>query len=219
MKIYLSAYRPYNTDVEVYAKFLSASDPETLVDKDWTKLNNDSSELYCSPIDRYDFKEFVYTLPSSVGYSSYNVTANTTGVSNTSETIAIEAANSIFSVGNKVYYAVPASNTAIGGLTANSYYYVSFANSSTIAVANTPGGANVNITESRTGAGEVHTITGPVVHRAFANASNFGIIEYNSESGARYQDYKTFAIKIVLLSTSGVFVPKIDDLRGIALMV
>lgn len=219
MKIYLSAYRPYNTDVEVYVKFLSSSDPQSLVDKDWTKLNNESSSVYCSPIDRYDFREYVYSVPTSVGYSSYNVTANTTGVSNTNETIAIEAASSIFNVGDKVYYAVPAGNTAIGGLTANSYYYVSFSNSSAIAVANTPGGANVNITESRTGAGEVHTMTGPVVHRAFANASNFGVIEYSSETGARYTDYKTFAIKIVLLSTSGVFVPKVDDLRGIALMV
>jgi len=182
-------------------------------------MTNDSAELYCSPIDRFDFKEFVYTLPTSVGYSSYNITANTTGVSNTNETIALEAANSTFTVGDKVYYAVPASNTAIGGLTANSYYYISFANSSAIALANTPGGANVNLTESRTGAGEVHTISGPRVNRAFANAANFGQIEYYNDSGARYIDYKTFAIKIVLLSTSGVFVPKIDDLRGIALMV
>lgn len=219
MKVYLSAYRPYNTDVEVYVKFLSSSDPQTLADKDWTKMNNSSSELYCSPVDRYDFKEFVYVLPTTVGYSAYNVTANTTGVSNTNETISIEAANSIFNVDDKVYYAVPASNTAIGGLTANSYYYVSFANSSTIAIANTPGGANIDITESRSGAGEVHTISGPVVNRAFANATNFGQIEYYNESGAVFTDYKSFAVKIVLLSTSGVYVPKVDDLRGIALMV
>lgn len=219
MKLYLSAYRPYNTDVEVYVKYLSSSDSESLQDKAWTKMTNDSAELYCSPIDRFDFKEFVYTLPTTVGYSSYNITANTTGVSNTNELIALEAASSTFTVGDKVYYAVPAGNTAIGGLTANSYYYISFANSSAIAVANTPGGANINLTESRTGAGEVHTISGPRVNRAFANAANFGQIEYYNDSGARYIDYKTFAIKIVLLSTSGVFVPKIDDLRGIALMV
>ena len=219
MKLYLSAYRPYNTDVKVYVKFLSADDPAGLQDKDWTLMINDSDELYCSPIDRFDFKEFIYSLPTSVGYSSFNVTANTTGVSNTSETIAIEAANSTFSVGDKVYYAVPASNTAIGGLVANTNYFVSFANSSGIAVANTPGGSNVNITESRTGTGEVHTISGPVVHRAFANASNFGAMEYYDDTGARYVTYKTFAIKIVLLSTSGVYVPKIDDLRGIALQV
>ena len=219
MKLYLSAYRPYNTDVEVYVKYLSSSDPEGLQDKAWTKMTNDSAELYCSPIDRFDFKEFVYTLPTTVGYSSYNITANTTGVSNTAETIALEAASSTFTAGDKVYYSVPAGNTAIGGLTANSYYYISFANSSAIALANTPGGSNVNLTESRTGAGEVHIISGPRVNRAFANASNFNQIEYYNDSGARYIDYKTFAVKIVLLSTSGVFVPKIDDLRGIALMV
>ena len=92
--------------------------------------------------------------------SAINITANTTGVSNTADTILVTTANSKWQVGDRLYYTVPAGNTAITGLTGNSYYYVTFANTTAIAVSNTAGGANANIAETRIGAGEVHTITG-----------------------------------------------------------
>ena len=92
--------------------------------------------------------------------SAINITANTTGVSNTTDTILVATANSKWQVGDRLYYTVPAGNTAITGLTGNSYYYVTFVNSSALAVSNTAGGANANIAETRIGAGEVHTITG-----------------------------------------------------------
>jgi hypothetical protein len=92
--------------------------------------------------------------------ASVNVIANTTGFSNTSETIIISAANSLFKVGDKVFYGVPTSNTRINGITsANAYYFISFTNSTSIALSATFGGANLNITDNRTTTpGEVHTI-------------------------------------------------------------
>jgi hypothetical protein len=92
--------------------------------------------------------------------AAINITANTTGVSNTTDTILVATANSKWQVGDRLYYTVPAGNTAITGLTGNSYYYVTFVNTTALAVSNTAGGANANIAETRIGAGEVHTITG-----------------------------------------------------------
>jgi hypothetical protein len=92
--------------------------------------------------------------------AAINITANTTGVSNTADTIAVTTANSKFQVGDRLYYTVPAGNTAITGLTGNSYYYVTFVNSSALAISTTSGGTNADIKETRIGAGEVHTITG-----------------------------------------------------------
>jgi hypothetical protein len=92
--------------------------------------------------------------------AAINITANTTGVSNTTDTILVATANSKWQVGDRLYYTVPAGNTAITGLTGNSYYYVTFVNTTALAVSNTSGGANANIAETRIGAGEVHTITG-----------------------------------------------------------
>jgi hypothetical protein len=89
-----------------------------------------------------------------------NVKANTQGFSNTTDTLVVTSANSRWQVGDRLYYAVPAGNTAITGLTGNSYYYVSFANSTTIAVSATSGGANVDITSANITSTEVHTIQG-----------------------------------------------------------
>jgi hypothetical protein len=93
--------------------------------------------------------------------AAISITANSTGFSNTTDTIAITSANSRLQVGDRLYYAVPAGNTAIAPLTANDYYYVSFANTSRIALSLTAGGANIDITDARTTAsGESHTLTG-----------------------------------------------------------
>jgi len=92
--------------------------------------------------------------------SALNVTANTTGVSNTADVILLSTANSRFQAGDRLYYGVPTGNTAIPNLSGNNYYFVTFANTTSLAVSDTLGGANINIAETRTGAGETHTLTG-----------------------------------------------------------
>jgi hypothetical protein len=90
-----------------------------------------------------------------------SITANSTGFSNSTETFVISSANSKWQVGDRLYYGVPTSNTPIAPLTGNTYYYVSFANTTTIAISATSGGTNVNITDVRTtNPGETHTFTG-----------------------------------------------------------
>lgn len=125
MIVYLSAYRPNNTDVEVYIKVLNDTDGEVLDTKVWTKMENQSPSLRSSPINSIDFKEYEFRMPS----------------------------------------------------------------------------------------------TAPATGAAYKNVSNFGIVQYADSTGAIYQTFKTFMIKIVLLSDNGIYVPKIDDVRGIALMV
>jgi len=93
--------------------------------------------------------------------AALNITANSTGFSNTTDTLVVTAANSKFQVGDRLYYSVPAANTPIAPLTGNAYYYVTFSNSTTIAISTTAGGANINITDARTtNPAETHTIRG-----------------------------------------------------------
>ena len=93
--------------------------------------------------------------------AAINITANSVGFSNTADTLAVTTANSKWQVGDRLYYSVPAANTPIAPLTGNTYYYVSFANTTTIKLATTPTGANIDITDARvTATGEVHTIQG-----------------------------------------------------------
>jgi len=91
-------------------------------------------------------------------FPRFTVKANTQGFSNTTDTLILTNANTYVTVGNRIYYGVPAGNTAITGLTGNTYYYVSFANSTQIAVSATLGGANVDITSANITSLEVHSI-------------------------------------------------------------
>ena len=93
--------------------------------------------------------------------AAINITANSTGFSNTTDTLTVTSASSKFSVGDRLYYSVPTNNTAIAPLTGNTYYYVSFANSTKLAISTTLGGANVDLTDNRTtNPAETHTIQG-----------------------------------------------------------
>jgi len=62
-------------------------------------------------------------------------------------TIALTSANSKFAVGDRVTYAGNATSTPVG-LTDTTSYYVSFANSTVIALSNTVGGANLTISSA-----------------------------------------------------------------------
>ena len=81
-----------------------------------------------------------------------------TAVSNTNDTIALTTANSKFLVGDQLTYTVAAGNTAVTGLANNGTYYVSFANTTTIALSDRYGGANIDLTATVTETG--HTLTG-----------------------------------------------------------
>lgn len=93
--------------------------------------------------------------------AAINITANSVGFSNTTDTLVVSTANSKWQVGDRLFYGVPTGNTPIAPLTGNTYYYVSFANTTTIKLATTSGGANIDLTDARvTNPGEVHTIQG-----------------------------------------------------------
>jgi hypothetical protein len=90
-----------------------------------------------------------------------NIVSNTSGFSNTADTLLVSTANSRFQVGDRIYYDVPAGNTAIAPLTSNTFYFVQAANSTTIKLSTTLGGAAIDITDARNDASpETHTIQG-----------------------------------------------------------
>jgi len=76
-----------------------------------------------------------------------------------SDVILVTSANSRWQVGDQLTYIVPTSNTAVPPLTANGTYYVSFANTSSIALSATSGGANISFSPSAVST-ETHSIQG-----------------------------------------------------------
>jgi hypothetical protein len=93
--------------------------------------------------------------------ASITIVANSTGFSNSADTLLITTANSKFQVNDRVYYGVPTGNSAIAPLTGNSYYYINAVNSTSIKVMSALGGSAIDITDARvTNPGESHTIQG-----------------------------------------------------------
>lgn len=107
----------------------------------------------------------------------YNITANTSGFDSLNQVIYISSANSRFQVGDKVYYGVPNSNTPLSPLNGNTNYYITFCNTSSIAISTTSGGSNLTITDSRTDdPAEIHTFSNEeavFVNYPFLSNSNY----------------------------------------------
>jgi hypothetical protein len=71
-----------------------------------------------------------------------------TQVQTSNDAISIGTANSKFLVGDLVTYTVASGNTALTNLTSGTQYYISFANTTAVALSATSGGANINLTAS-----------------------------------------------------------------------
>jgi hypothetical protein len=75
--VYITAYKPAGTNIKAYAKFFNAdTDPGTFDTKVWTELSylNNGNNLYCSPNNINDLKEFSFSPPKSAARPSGNTT-------------------------------------------------------------------------------------------------------------------------------------------------
>jgi hypothetical protein len=121
-----------------------------------------------------------YTVGNLDIYRNYKIIANTSYANNTADVLTVTNANTYIDVNDPIYYSVPTGNTAISNLTGNTYYYVTFANSSSIALSTTIGGTNANILETRTGAGEIHEFKGIKLSNSEFTATNGVSVVLNS---------------------------------------
>jgi len=200
IKVYLTAYKPVGADIDVYVRLLNSEDPDNLRDKTWTKLSQLGDDVRSDTTNRNDFREFEYSfadIPS--------VTALTGVVSGTSGANSVSGVSTLFTteltVGDVV--SIPGAGDTyhvakVTGITSN----VAIQLSSNLPW--TVGGSNA----------------GKFVNNeeAFRDVTNLGTITYYNDS-AKFQTYKTYAIKVVLRSSSVNSVPRCRDLRAVALSV
>lgn len=73
LQVILSAYRPPNSDIKVYVKFLNGEDSDSITQKTWTLLNNQNPNFYSSP-GSINFNDFTFTVPATT--PSYPTTGN-----------------------------------------------------------------------------------------------------------------------------------------------
>ncbi|HYT40782.1 MAG TPA: hypothetical protein VEP90_00420, partial [Methylomirabilota bacterium] len=63
IRVYLTAYRPANTDFQVYARIQNSGDPEPFDDEDWTRLtmvDGSVTSFYSSPSDETDYNDYAF---------------------------------------------------------------------------------------------------------------------------------------------------------------
>jgi phage tail sheath protein FI len=147
---YITKDGTFDTDVSFIARYPGA-------------IGNSLRVSVCSSVNSFSSNIGIQTTTFNDGTLSVKTNANSTvnGFSNTTDTLIISNANSYITVGDRIYYSVATGNTAIGGLTGNTYYYVTFVNSSALAISTTSGGSNVDITSANITSTELHSLTLP----------------------------------------------------------
>jgi hypothetical protein len=204
IRVYLTGYKPANTDFKVYARIYKNEDPEAFDDKHWTLLElKDGIDVVSSSADDFDYKEYTY------GF--YQVPPNRTELSGIVE---VQSANttllgsetlwdSELAVGDLVYCYQPLfiENHFIASVTSissNTECVVDFSTSNVSIIAEGMKIEKMNSTDTMQG---------------FNNKQNDNVVRYYNSTSSKYDGYETVAVKIVFLSDSPHKIPRVDDLR------
>jgi hypothetical protein len=197
---YITAYRPANTDFKVYGRFLNGSDPDSSNSKDWSAMAELSDPaLRSSLVNRDDFVELVYDLPISQTVISGNASGNTTSA------VVNVYSTSAFSAGDFVYVTETSSNKF-------NVRQVVTVNSTALTLS-----SNLSFASTSADVGKIPGLESQ--YGAFKYDKNNNIIRYTNKSDAVYETYKTFAVKIILVADESHIVPRMADMRCIALQV
>lgn len=217
IKVYLTAFRPANTDVKVYVKFYNESDPEVAEDKDWTPLECISPANLFSSLDNYrDYVDLEYKLPA---YPVANTETLSAGISLEGTFTGADSNNVFVGTGSTV-------NTGVANGDLVRIYNPLFPNNSLVAVVtdsntttftiDTPiYTANTRTAEFVTAGLLAEKIT--LKNTAFNNYTSNGVIRYYNTAMSAFDTYNSFAFKIILTgSNNSTIYPFVEDIRGIA---
>jgi hypothetical protein len=204
IKVYLRAFKPAGTDIEVYAKVLNSADAESFNDKDWSQLQLvTSASLFSSSLNENDLREYEYTFkksPTSVAKAGkVSVSTSSTTVTGSGTDFQADFAQGdliklIQSSATDSFDIIPVASVA--------------SNTSLTLV------SNASFTASGV---EIEKITRP--KEAFKYNRNNYIVRYFDSAGGAHDSYKYLAIKIVLKSNYTYLVPQVDDVRTIAVSI
>jgi hypothetical protein len=212
--VYLGAYRPAGANLQVYGQLLNKNDQDNLTNKVYSRLVEQpvSTALVSSSTNTNDIVELVYGLPQSQLLYSNAVTCNAA-----SANVVLNSPYTVGSFSNGQYIYLSNKNT--GTFNVRQIVGINLSSNSTLLTLNTPPSVVGNSTSSVYYA-DIGIIPG-LEHTsgAFAYTNNLGIVRYVSNTDIVYDTYLTFAIKIVPTSNAPHIVPRVTDMRALALQV
>ena len=206
IKIFLSAYKPANTDVHVYAKILNSEDAQSFDEKDWSLLQRTgvNKNKISSGVDRQDVIEYNFELVDTPETTVIAGKAIIDGNSNT--TITGEGTSyTDLAVGDRVKIMNLDDDV-------NPDYTISTVTAITsdteITIADQAGFSSLGAVISK--------VDSTDLNQAFRDPrQEYEVVYYNSDN-QKFVGYKYLAIKIVMTSDSTAISPYIQDYRAIA---
>lgn len=208
IRVYVTAYRPKDTDIKLYAKLHNGLDGEPYDDKSWTPLEIKTNiDRYSVSTDDYveyefglpQFPETIRTLPGSIvtqyGNNLIATSSDYSAVVKTNDVVLIQ--DSLLPVNHDVFV-VSSSNSTV--ITLNR----PISNNNLISTDN--GG-------SAFGYMTLSTLKYPTT--AFNNILNDNVARYTSSSLVQYDKFNSMQIKATLLANKTYVVPKIDSIQAI----
>lgn len=201
VRMFMTAYRPLNTDIKVYVKVHNSQDPEPFDDKAWTPLEYVTDpKSYSSSEDQNDFIEYELGLPSysdtavdvpGVFKTAYgNTTVLATGVNPS----AYIANNDVI----KIYNSLLPENYTIA--------VAKVVNGSSITL-----GSAISSNSVASSGMSIAKLKYPNI--AFNNPLNSGVSRYYNDDLVEVDKFDSMQVKIVFLSDSTYVIPKIDQIQ------
>jgi len=203
VRMFMTAYRPSNTDLKIYTRIHNSQDPEAFDDKAWTPLEYmENGNKFSSREDKNDLIEY------ELGLSQYSESANVVPGTFTTQT-----ANAIIvaeGVNPTVYVAANDLVKLYNPLIPEDYIVavVSAANSTTITLGDAISNNNVLGTGFKVDRLKYY-------HTAFNNITNDNVARYYNSSLVEFDTFDSMQIKIVFTSDSTFNVPEVDQIQVI----
>lgn len=204
LRVYLTAYKPANTDIKAYARIMKNEDPDAFDDKNWTELElKDGTDVVSSLADPLDYVELTY------GF--YDIPADRTALTGVVEVQSADA--------NVIGFGTLFSSELAAGDLVYAYQPLFPDNYFVAAVQSVTNNTLLTLDFSTTNASiiaegmKLEKITKP--QQAFNNIQNDNIVRYYNGTTSKFDGYENLALKLVFLSDSPHKIPRIDDMRGV----
>ena len=204
--VYMTAYKPANTDIEVYARIHNSTDSEYFEDKDWTRLEpRFTANLISSSTNTSDFIELSY------GFQQYpNTDVRLDGtITGANASATITGSNTTFTGNISAGDLIKISNP----LFANTYMIdvVNAVTNNTSLVLNNPI-TNTNFATYGLVVDRISTYK----HQGYNYLLKDNVARYYNSSMVSFDGFDTVQIKAILLSDRPNLIPRIDDIRAVA---
>lgn len=208
LQVFVTAYKPSTTNVEVYCRVINSADADKQSLRQWTKMEESEAQrnTFSSDKSARDMRELKFTIPKSPTLDSSTQQSGTANTTASSNTISIANANTYYSEGDIII-------VGSGLRTDYALGRVATSNTTVVTLYN-PLEAGKDFTN-----GLHYKVSADEKRSAFKyplGSESYKLVYFDSE-GREYNNYSFFQVKVVLLANTTNIVPRIGDIRAIAL--